>query len=294
MSNSTENTNMVHVSTTDMILDYRAMEQMNTLANLMAGGKATVPVHLQGNPADCMAIIMQAAQWRMNPFAVAQKTHVINGTLGYEAQLVNAVISSSKAINGRFHYDSGGDWEVTGDGSNQKIQPGVNVNNGNTITQNCWVQVGAILSGDDKIQWGERLYPSMVTTKNSPLWKTNPKQQAKYLALKYWARLYVPAVILGVYSSDEFDEPEANKPTERVINPSESKGDSEEPAEVVKDAYTQKQFLANANEWANLIQAGKATPQKIIKRISTVNFVPEEIIEQINNLTHELTQEQTA
>jgi hypothetical protein len=37
---------------------------------------------------------MQAAQWGMNPFAVAQKTHVVNGTLGYEAQLVNAVVSS--------------------------------------------------------------------------------------------------------------------------------------------------------------------------------------------------------
>jgi hypothetical protein len=284
MSNQSENTNMVHVSTTDMVLDYRAMESMNTLANLMASGQSTVPKHLQGNPADCMAIIMQSAQWRMNPFAVAQKTHVVSGTLGYEAQLVNAVVSSSKAINGRFHYRYGGDWEVTGDGSNQKIQTGVNVNNGNTITQNCWIQVGAILSGEDEIQWGERLYPSMVTTKNSALWKTNPKQQGGYLALKYWARLYAPAVIMGVYSSDEL-EPEATKPTERVINPT-----TDEPGEDVKPAYTQEQFNENANEWANLIQAGKATPQKIIKRISTVNFVPEEIIKQIN----ELTQEQAA
>jgi len=284
MSNSTENTNMVHVSTTDMILDYRAMEQMNTLANLMAGGQATVPKHLQGNPADCMAIIMQAAQWRMNPFAVAQKTHVVSGTLGYEAQLVNAVISSSKAINGRFHYKYGGDWEVTGDGSNQKIQAGVNVNNGNNITQNCWVQVGAILSGEDEIQWGERLYPSMVTTKNSALWKTNPKQQSGYLALKYWARLYAPAVIMGVYSSDEL-EPEEKKPTEKVINPTTDK-----PSEEVKPNYTQDQFNENANGWANLIQAGKATPEKIIKKVSTLHEVPAEIIKQI----HELTQEKAA
>ncbi|SPX63869.1 Uncharacterised protein [Leclercia adecarboxylata] len=37
-----------------------------------------------------MAIIMQAMQWGMNPYAVAQKTHLVNGVLGYEAQLVNA------------------------------------------------------------------------------------------------------------------------------------------------------------------------------------------------------------
>ncbi|VFS64074.1 RecT family [Kluyvera cryocrescens] len=62
----------------------------------MADSKATVPAHLAGKPADCLAVTMQAAQWGMNPFAVAQKTHVVNGTLGYEAQLVNAVVSSSQ------------------------------------------------------------------------------------------------------------------------------------------------------------------------------------------------------
>lgn len=286
--NSQTDTNMVHVSTTDMILDYKAMEQMNTLANLMASGKATVPTHLQKNPADCMAIIMQAAQWRMNPFAVAQKTHVVSGTLGYEAQLVNAVISSSKAINGRFHYEYGGDWEVKGNGDAVKNQAGVNVNSGNTINQSCWVRVGAILSGEDEIQWGERVYPSMVTTKNSPLWKTNPKQQSAYLATKYWARLYAPAVIMGVYSSDEL-EPE-KKPSEKVLNDTPNNTQNEDVIEEVKPEYTQDQFNENANEWANLIQANKATPEKIVKRISTMHEVPEFIIKQIK----ELTQEQSA
>ncbi|SUH14933.1 Gifsy-2 prophage RecT [Salmonella enterica subsp. enterica] len=39
------------------------------------------------------------------------ETHLVNGVLGYEAQLVNAVIASSSAIHGRFHYRYGGDWE---------------------------------------------------------------------------------------------------------------------------------------------------------------------------------------
>lgn len=37
---------------------------------------------------------MQAVQWGMNPFAVAQKTHFVSGKIGYEAQLVNAVITA--------------------------------------------------------------------------------------------------------------------------------------------------------------------------------------------------------
>ena len=53
-----------------------------------------------------------------------------------------------------------------------------------------------------------------MITRNSPLWISNPKQQIAYLALKYWARLYCPAVILGVYSPDEVEQR-----TEKEINP---------------------------------------------------------------------------
>ncbi|ECP2540867.1 hypothetical protein FZF29_12795 [Salmonella enterica subsp. enterica serovar Brunei] len=51
-------------------------------------------------------------------------------------------------------------------------------------------------------------------TRNSPLWVSNPKQQIAYLGVKYWARLYCPEVILGVYSPDEVEQRE-----EREINP---------------------------------------------------------------------------
>ncbi|MCL1124482.1 RecT family recombinase [Shewanella surugensis] len=205
-------------STTDLVLNQQAMEQMDKLATLMSQAKVTVPVHLQGSPSDCMAIVMQSAQWKMNPFIVAQKTHLVSGILGYEAQLVNAVISSSTAIQGRFHYEYGGDWTIEGEGVGvvTNAQKGVNVNIGTTISPNCWVRVGATLAGETEIQWGEPLYPSTITTKNSPLWKTNPKQQAAYLATKYWARLYAPAVIMGVYSTDEL-QPVTSK--EREINP---------------------------------------------------------------------------
>lgn len=160
-------------------------ERVNALigfAKLMAESLVTVPKHLQGKPADCMAVAMQAARWGMNPFAVAQKTHVVNGALGYEAQLVNAVIQASGAIVGHFHYDYRGD--------GPKLE----------------VRVGARLPGDTDPTWGEWLGVNDVKTKNSPLWATNPKQQLGYLQVKNWARLYAPGAILGVYSTDELEE----------------------------------------------------------------------------------------
>ncbi|MCK3478201.1 recombinase RecT, partial [Escherichia coli] len=99
------------ISASNTIFNVQALTQLQEVAGLMSQATVTVPDHLRGKPADCMAIIMQAMQWGMNPYAVAQKTHLVNGVLGYEAQLVNAVISSSSAIVGRFHYKYEGEWE---------------------------------------------------------------------------------------------------------------------------------------------------------------------------------------
>ncbi|HDG1692513.1 TPA: recombinase RecT [Kluyvera georgiana] len=190
------------ISASNAVFNVQALGQLTAFADLMAQSAVTVPKHLAGKPADCMAIVMQAMQWGMNPYAVAQKTHLVNGVLGYEAQLVNAVISSSSAIQGRFHYEYGGDWEKIAGQKDGRDELGL------------YIRVGAVLRGEAEITWGEPIYLADITTRNSPLWKTAPKQQIAYLAVKYWARLYCPEVILGVYSPDEV-EPR----TEKEINP---------------------------------------------------------------------------
>lgn len=183
-------------SASNLMMDVATMESLMRVADLMASGKSTVPVHLQKNAADCMAVVMQSMQWGMNPFAVAQKTHVVNGQLGYEAQLVNAVVQESRSISGRFHYEYKG------------ASPALE----------C--RVGAVIRGESEVTWGEWLNENKVTTKNSPLWKTNPRQQMSYLQVKNWARLYCPGAILGVYTPDEFDQPAPrNMGTAEIVRP---------------------------------------------------------------------------
>ncbi|MBW9430712.1 recombinase RecT [Atlantibacter hermannii] len=181
--------------TATAIFSPSGLRQLQQFAEVMAQSVQTLPKHLAGKPADCMAVAMQAAQWGMNPFAVAQKTHLVNGTLGYEAQLVNAVVTSSRAVQGRFKYEYGGDWDAYMLHPDKQHEAGL------------FIRVGAVIRGETEITWGEPVYLAPITTRNSPLWKTTPKQQIAYLAVKYWARLYCPEVILGVYSPDEFDEP---------------------------------------------------------------------------------------
>jgi hypothetical protein len=201
------------------------MARVMSMAKMMASSKVTVPKHLQGSEGDCAAIVIQATNWGMNPFAVAQKTHLVNGVLGYEAQLVNAVIQSSNSIKGSFSY------EYQGDGSNMTCR------------------VGAVLNGQNEITWGEWLKSSDITTKNSPLWKTNPKQQMGYLQVKNWARLYCPGALLGVYTTEELQD----MPQEKDVTPSHR---SEPIAPKTLDDAT---FKTIADKYRESVASGKKT-----------------------------------
>ena len=181
------------VSANELMMNPESMDRVMRMAEMMASGKSTIPAHLQKNPADCMAVVLQAMQWGMLPHIVAQKTHLVNGTLGYEAQLVNAVVQASGCITGRFHYEY----------------------KGNSPTMEC--RVGAVIRGEREITWGEWLNESKVTTKNSPLWKVNPRQQMGYLQVKNWARAFAPGAILGIYTPDEVELIPRNMGTVEVM-----------------------------------------------------------------------------
>jgi hypothetical protein len=92
------------------------------------------------------------------------------------------VVQTSGATKSRFYYEYRGDGE----------------------TLEC--RVGAVISGEDEITFGEWLMLKSVTTRNSPLWKTNIRQQMGYLQVKNWARAYCPSAILGVYTTDELQD----------------------------------------------------------------------------------------
>lgn len=162
-----------------ILFDPARMRALDDFAKGMSESIITLPKHLQGKPSDCKAITLQAMRWRMDPYVVASKTNVINGNLGYEAQLVVAVLKTSGAVKGRPHYEY--------KGTGQQLE--------------C--RAGFVPAGEDEIVWTEWLMLSSVKVKNSPLWQTNPPQQFGYLQARNWARLYAPEALLGVYTTDE-------------------------------------------------------------------------------------------
>ena len=148
-------------------------------AEVMAKADIALPKHLRQNPGACMAVAMQALEWGMSPFAVASKSYSVNGTIAYEAQLVAAVVNTRSGIKGRLRY------AYTGEGGSLQC----------TVTGS--------LDGEDFSYTSPRF--DQITTKNSPLWKSDPQQQLGYFAARSWARRYVPEVLLGVYDRDEVE-----------------------------------------------------------------------------------------
>ncbi len=140
-----------------------------------------MPKHLRNKQADCLAVLLQALRWEMDPFSVAQKTYFVNDGMAYEAQLVNAIVLSRAQIKTRPRLS----W--TGEGEDLK----------------CKVSA-TFLGEDEPLEFEAEM--KTIATRNSPLWKQQPKQQLGYFALRAWARLYCPDVLMGIYTKDEMED----------------------------------------------------------------------------------------
>lgn len=149
-------------------------------AEVMSNGGIALPQHLRGNAGTCMAVTLQALEWQMNPFAVAQKSYEVNGMIAYEAQLLAAVVNTRSGIKGRLKY------KFEGEGDDLTC----------TVTGN--------VDGDELEYTSPR--KGNIRPQNSPLWKTDPQQQLGYYSARAWARRHTPEVLLGVYDREEAHE----------------------------------------------------------------------------------------
>lgn len=185
----------------DMLFDDGKFDKIMRFSEIMASGKSTIPKHLQGSIGDCMAVTMQSLRWGFDPFMVAQKTHLVNGTLGYEAQLLHAVILASGILSERPSFDYQGDWS--------KIE-GIDSTATDPKEKGLKVIVSAKLKGEDEPRYYEALLAD-CTVRNSPNWKRKRKLQLSYVGVREWVRTHAPDVLMGVYAEDEMQSLDAPK-----------------------------------------------------------------------------------
>ncbi len=172
------------------------MAQVMEFAKMIAISGVAVPKHLRGNPGACLGVTIQAIEWRMSPYAVANKSYSVNDRLAYEAQLIHAVVLSRAPIKGRPKV------EYRGDGDKLRCKVSVELS-------------------DAPGQWVDYESPEIgkIPTKNSPLWKSDPAQQLFYFAARSLARRHFPDVILGVYAKDEIEDRRVEDADVREVAP---------------------------------------------------------------------------
>ena len=155
--------------------------QIMEFAKMMALGKQAIPPHLREAPGACLAVCIQASSWQMSPFAVANKSYVVNDRMAYEAQIIAAVILMRAPIIGRLKY------AYKGEGA----------------TRQCTCT--AKLDDGDEVDYQSPMIKD-IKVKNSPLWQSDPDQQLAYYSARALARRHFPDVILGVYTPEEMAE----------------------------------------------------------------------------------------
>jgi hypothetical protein len=160
-------------------LRFQNMVEVMEFAKCMAIAETAVPKHLRGNPGMCLAVCIQALEWRFSPFAVANKSYVVNDRIGYESQLVHAVIEQRAPIIGRLMH------RFDGEGEDRR----------------CIVTAKLRETGET-LEYISPVF-SKIQPKNSPLWKTKPDLQLYYNTSRDFCRAYFPDVLLGVYSAEE-------------------------------------------------------------------------------------------
>ncbi|MGN6146294.1 MAG: recombinase RecT [Mesorhizobium sp.] len=194
-------------------------------AEVMCRADIALPKHLRGNAGACMAVALQALEWQMSPFAVASKSYAVNGAIAYEAQLIAAVVNTRSGIKGRLRY------EFIGDGNDLSCKV-----TGTLDGQECEYETPPI---------------GAITTKNSPLWKSDPRQQLGYFAARSWARRHCPEVILGVYDRDEaehFGPTTAKDVTPSVMTRLQAKQEAPQTREGFDQSFVTRETAALTGE----------------------------------------------
>lgn len=141
--------------------------------------------------ANCFLLVNQATNWGLDPFAVVSACSIVRGKLMYEGKLVHAVLQAKLGV----------------DLEHKFIEPPANDPRALKIVMWGAKEGKALVNAEGARLEIEGTVGQWSTGDAGP-WKDakNWRRQLVYRGSREWARIYRPAVLLGVYSDDEMDD----------------------------------------------------------------------------------------
>lgn len=159
----------------------------------MFAASTLVPQSYQGKPMDCTIAVDMANRMGVSPMMVMQNLYVVKGKPSWSGQACMSMIRANKEFkNVRVIYTG-----VKGED-----------------TWGCFIQAehresGEIIRGTEvtiKMAKEEEWYG-----KTGSKWKTMPEQMLAYRAAAFFARVYIPNSLMGLYVEGEAEDINAEK-----------------------------------------------------------------------------------
>lgn len=184
----------VDTSSYACFLDTAKFNQIWRVATMFAGSQ-TVPAHYRGKPNDCFIAFVIAERLRTDPYMFMQKTFVIAGKIGYEAQEIIALANTRGVFTGpiRFKFEGVGEKRqctayATMKSDGQQVESTVS-----------WDMVKA--EGWDK----------------NPKWKSMTDHMFKYRSASFLISEVCPEVKLGMYTKEELEDIGLNEKPQKQL-----------------------------------------------------------------------------
>jgi hypothetical protein len=173
---------------------------LQEFAKTMATCKASIPAWLRGSIGDCLAITNRATRWGLDPFFVAEQSYMMTNTktgevtVGYQSQLIHAIVESLAPLKGRLRH------KIIGEGDDRCCKVWGTFEKETEPHEFTSEPLGKRIKDIGRSANGN--------FRGSPLWLQKPNVQLFYDASRDWARLHCPDVLGGVYSRDELPDHE--------------------------------------------------------------------------------------
>ena len=160
-------------------------EQGMRAANALAQS-GLLPVQFNGKPAACFLLLAMSHSLSLNPIMLAQRSYIVHGKFGFEAQAAIALANKSGLFSEPL------DWRYEGQGETRSATcHTVRKSNGAKLEAQCTVKMAK------DFKWWE---------KDGSMWPKMTDQMLAYRSASFLLRRYAPEVLMGLNTVDELQD----------------------------------------------------------------------------------------
>ena len=167
-------------------LDTKRFNQLWKVASGFARS-TMVPEHYRGEPENCFIAVQMAIRLGVDPFMFMQKSYIVHGKPGMEAQLAIALVNSSNI------FDDALDYEVDGDDPKKddyRVRVFATRRSSGKVVHGPWID-WQLVRGEE---WDK---------KKGSKWLTMPGLMFMYRAATFFARMHCPERLMGMNTVEE-------------------------------------------------------------------------------------------